>query len=180
MVNAQSKAVNYLGIQSPISFGKKTYNLAWSSHPTAAYYKHEYLQGGENLTQFKSMILLEALSGPANLADIVAAKVNELKGMQKTNPMVQYETFTDTKTGEYMLDFLLTANAPDGKPTIAERNVYRYKKVTNKDGKTGVLLFGVSNRSYDKEIASFLTNLKTTRKTLVNEVAQFSMPSLNF
>ena len=67
--------------------------------------------------------------------------------MKATNPLVNYEMFQ--KNGEYLLDFLLSANAADGKTVdIVERNVYRYKTFTDKSGKKGILLFAVSVRSY--------------------------------
>lgn len=172
---AQPKVTDYLGVQKPLTFQNKAYNLAWSSHPTASYYKQEYLQKGESLEQFRSMILLEVLSGSARLADIVNAKVNELNTMKKTNPVVRYEMFNKKETGEYLLDFVLSANNPDGSIAIVERNVYRYKTLGSKGG---ILLFGVSTRSYGKEAAAFLTALKNNRKTLVNDVAQFALPQV--
>lgn len=179
MLFAQSPT-NYLGIKGPISIQKNVYSLAWSSHPSATYYKQEYLQKGDSLERFKSMVLVEVLSGPSKLQDVIAAKVNELKALKEINPVVQYEVFSNAKTGEYLLDFLLTANAPDGTAVIAERNVYRYKAVAGKEGKTGVLLLGISTRSYGKEITSFLKGLKTTKKVMINGVVQAALPLVTF
>ena len=61
--------------------------------------------------------------------------------MKQINPVVNYETFE--KDGEYMIDFLYE-NSDDGKSvSIAERNVYRYKTITDKSGQNAVLLFGI-------------------------------------
>ena len=179
MIYAQN-TTDYLGIKGSLSFQKKAYNLAWSSHPASGYYKQEYLQKDDNLSGFKSMMLLEVLSGSAKLADVVATKVNELKGLKKTNPMVQFELLNNEKTGEYLLDFLLSANAPDGSPSIVERNVYRYKTITDKNGKAGILLFGISSRAYCKDINPFLKELKTTKAVLVNDVLRFILPAVRF
>jgi hypothetical protein len=169
---------DYLNVPGPVVFDKKSYNLSWTSHPSANYYKHEYIMPGDNVDKFKAMILIDVLTGSLKLKDIVAAKVAELKKMKETNPVVNYETFDNPKSGEYMLDFLLTANGADGKISIAERNVYRYKTFTDKSGKTGVVLFGVSTRSYGVDVTAFLTSLKTTKKDLVNKVAEYKIPAI--
>ena len=78
------------------------------------------------------------------------------------------------KDGETMLDFLLTANSPDGKKiAIIERNVYRYKKIKDKSGHKGVLLFGVSTRAYNKDASNFLTDLETKKMDLMNKVGMY-------
>ena len=89
------------------------------------------------------------LAGDSKPADLVNAKIAELKILKETNPVVNYETFQ--KNGEYMLDFLISENASDGKINILERNVYRYKSGVDKTGKKYVMLFGVSERSYGSE-----------------------------
>ena len=172
------KATDYLGIPGPISFDKKSYNLSWSSHPSAAYYKQEYIPAGESADQFRTMILIDVITGNVNIKDVAAAKIAELKKMKETNPVINYESFDNPTTGEYMIDFLLTANTPEGKRSIAERNVYRYKTVTGKSGGKAILLFGISTRSYGDETVSFISSLKTTRKTLVTQVAQFTIPAV--
>jgi hypothetical protein len=94
--------------------------------------------------------------------------------------MVNYEILENPKNQEYILDFLLSQNNPDGKSmSIVERNVYRYKAVTDKSGKRGVLLFGVSTRSYGNNIDKFLVSLKSNRNQLINSVSQFSIPQIS-
>lgn len=178
--NGQSnkKTTDYLGAPGPIVFEKTTYNLSWSSHPAANYYKQEYLPKGETADNFRTMILFEVVTGNLNIKDIAAAKLAELKKMKETNPLINYESFDNPRTGEYMIDFLLTANAPDGGISIAERNVYRYKAVTDASGLKGIALFGISTRSYGKEAAAFISSLKMKRKDLVSQVAQFSIPAI--
>jgi len=169
------KPVDKLNVPGPITIGKKTHVLNWVSNPVAGFYKQEYIPAGDNENKFTSMVLIDVSLGDLKLKDIVDIKITELKKMKETNPMVNYEVFQ--KNGEYLLDFLLSANSPDGKTIdIAERNVYRYKIFTDKAGKKGVLLFGVSVRSYGNDIDDFLKGLKTNKPTLLNEVAQFTMP----
>lgn len=173
-------ATNYLHVTGPLVFQGKSYQLSWSSHPAADYYKQEYLEKGENPDHFKTMILLEVTTANVSIKDIVAAKIDELKKMKLTNPMVNYESFDNPSTGEYMIDFLLSANGADGKTMeIVERNVYKYKTFTDKSGAKGVVLFGVSTRSYGNAIDSFLVSLKATKKDLVNAVAKFAIPAIS-
>jgi hypothetical protein len=169
---------DYLNVPGPISFNNSFYNLVWSSHPSNNFYKHEYLVKGDKVESFKSMLMMDVLTGEIDLKNIVGAKLNELKKMKESNPVVNYELIENPKTGEYMIDFLLSANAADGSINIIERNVYRYKNFTDKNGHKGVFLFAVSSRAYGNEVQSFLTNLKGNRQDLMNKVAQFKMPEL--
>lgn len=176
---ANKKTMDYLNIPGPIVFDGKSYNLSWSSHPAPAYYKQEYIQKGDNAERFKSMILLDVLTGDADIKNIVSKKIDELKQMKLANPMVNYESFDNPKTGEYIVDFLVSANAADGTTGIVERNVYRYKSFTDKSGKKAVLLFGISERSYGNDIDKFLVSLKSTKKNNVNAIAKYVLPAVN-
>lgn len=170
--------VDHLNVPGPIVFDKKPYQLAWTSHPSENYYKQEYLTKGDVVNKFKTMILLEVLVGDVSVKDIVANKVSELKKMKETNPMVNYEMLQ--KDGEYILDFLLSSAAADGKSiAILERNVYRYKSTTVKSGQKALVLFAISSRSYGNEVDGFLRDLKSAKSKQVNEIAQFSIPQIS-
>lgn len=172
-----TKAIkDYLGIPGPVSFDNKSYSLSWSSHPAANFYKQEYIVKGDSADHFKSMILFDLLTGNSTIKEIAAAKIEELKTAKATNPLVTYEIFDNPTTGEYMIDFVLTANSASGQLDIAERNIYRYTKFTSASGQKGILLFGVSTRSYGNNINQFLANLKTSKKYLVNLTAKFKIP----
>ena len=171
------KPTEYLGVNGAIKFDKISYNLSWTSHPADNYYKQEYLAKGDTTEKFKKLVMLEVITGKTKLKDVVATKVAELKKMKISNPVVNYETFE--KDGEIMLDFLVSANTPDGKYlSIVERNVYRYKSVVDKNGQKGVLLFGVSERAYGNDIDKFFPNLKEHRFDLINLVGAFEIPEI--
>ena len=173
---AQSTKDN-LNVPGPIVVDNQAHHLVWTSHPSIAFYKQEYILKGENVEKFKTMVLLDLSLGKTSIKDIVTAKISELKKMKETNPIVNYEIFQ--KNGEYLLDFLLSANTADGRSmSIVERNVYRYKSITDKSGKKGVLLFAVSTRAYGNDIDKFLVDLKPTKQRLLNEVAQFAIPQI--
>ena len=172
-------APDYLNIPGPLLFQNKAFHLNWSSHPSANFYKQEYLTKGEDANKYKMMLMIDVIAGETSLKNIVSAKIAELKKMKEGNPLVNYEIIQNPKTGEYLLDFLLTANAADGTTGIVERNVYRYKSSIDKAGNKGVLLFAASSRAYAKEVNNFFISLKANRKVLVNEVAQFKMPEIS-
>lgn len=174
------KAVtDYLNLPGPVAFDSKSYNLSWSSHPSANYYKQEYIVSGDNVAKFNTMLMVEVATGDIKIKDVVAAKVEELKKMKESNPIVNYESFDNPKTGEYMIDFLLSQNTPDGKDiSIAERNVYRYMPFTDKAGKKGIILFAISTRSYGDKIQPFLVSLKSKKSELVNKVAEYKFPEI--
>lgn len=148
-------ATDYLHVPGPIAFDNKLYHLNWSTHPAANFYKQEYIVKGDETDKYNAMILVDVITGDAVIKNVVTAKVAELKKMKEANPVINYEVIENPKAGEYMLDFLLTANAPDGTITIVERNVYRYKIFADKAGNKGVMLFGISTRSYDTAVAGF-------------------------
>jgi hypothetical protein len=170
--------VDYLNVPGPISFNNTSYNLSWTSHPSETYYKQEYLVKGDNADKFKTMLLLEVLTGATNLKNIADSKVAELKNMKITNPVVTYELTANSTTGEYFLDFVVSDNGPNGKVNIAERNIYRYTTFTDKAGKKGILLFGISIRSYGNDTGKFLASLKLNRNDLLTKVKQFRMPGI--
>lgn len=162
-----------------IKFNKETYNLAWTSHPTDIYYKHEYLLPGDTFPKFKTMLLLEMITG-IKLKDVIGTKVAELKKLKETNPVVNYEILDNSKLGEYMLDFLISENSADGKYVLmVERNVYRYKTFKDKDGNKGVILFGISMRHYGDEGDKFFATLKATRDEMLNMVGTFDIPGIS-
>ncbi len=173
-----SKLTDYLGVAGPISFNNVSYNLAWTSHPAYNYYKQEYLSKGDTIEKYKTLIMLEIITGKVKLKDIVAAKVSELKKMKVLNPVINYETFE--KDGEVMLDFIISENTPDGKlVSTVERNIYRYKSVVDKSGQKGVLLFGISERHYGNDIDDFFATFKSKRFDLINLVGAFDIPEIS-
>ncbi|MEO6522378.1 MAG: hypothetical protein ABIN91_11910 [Mucilaginibacter sp.] len=168
---------DYFGITGPITFNKVDYIFSWSSHPVDIYYKQEFLPNGESSDKFKSMILMDFVVGDFKVEDVLSLKVNELKKMKESNPVVNYHIIENKATNEYILDFIVSDNS-GGKTNIVERNVYRYKLFTDKNGKKGVLLFGISNRSYGDDIPDFFKKLKTNLNDLVNTVGQFNIPDI--
>ncbi len=68
-VNAQSnKAVtDYLKLGGIITFEKQSYDLVWTSHPANNFYKQEYIQKNDAIPKFKTMILVDLITGNNNI-----------------------------------------------------------------------------------------------------------------
>ena len=172
-------AINYLSIPGPIAVQNQVYQLAWSSHPDASLYKHEYLTTGDQFPNYKSLITVDFVVTPSTVSQAVSTKIRQLAEIKKTNPIVNYELMENKTTGEVIIDCLIGQTAADERNSIIERDIYRYKSVSAKSGQRGILLFAVSVRKYGKAIDPFLATLKATKRDLVNEVAKLSMPTVS-
>jgi hypothetical protein len=168
---------DYLTIPGPVVFNNTLYQLSWSAHPSATYYKQEYLSAPQKAATFTSMILFEAVEGNVSIADAVKAKTVELDARKKTDAVANYQLIKNAATGEYLLDFVISQSAGT-KNSIVEWNAYRYMNLKDKAGKNGVLLVAYSRRSYGDSTASFLTSLKKERVRDVNALSSFKIPDI--
>ncbi|GAB4024323.1 hypothetical protein GCM10028809_01030 [Spirosoma gilvum] len=179
-VQAQPTPNDYLQVPGPILFKGAPYHLSWSSHPNPTFYKQEYISKGDNPNAFKTMIMLDVVTGRFDLNEVVASKVAEISQQNGPNPLVKYQISKHPATGEILLDFVLSQPAADGRSLqIVERNVYRYKPFTSATGQRGILLFGVSQRSYGADTGQFIASVKRNRADLSTEVAQYKLPSVS-
>jgi hypothetical protein len=178
--NNKDDVKDHLNVPGPLLFDSTHYDLAWSSHPSDNYYAQEYIPKGDSIDNFKKMILINVMvSDSIKLDDVVASEIAELTKMQKENPVIQFKAYENKETNEHMIDFLLSQNELVGDHLkLVERNVYRYKEFTDKSGKKGILLFGVSTRSYGHDIYSFFADLKEHRADMVTKVGNFSIPEI--
>lgn len=174
---AQEPVNDRLSVPGPLSFGADTYLLSWSSHPSPNYYKQEYLPAGQTSGHYRQMVMVEATMMPeADVDRVVASKVQWLDHRKATDPVVNYAILKNAKTGEIILDFVLSADAPK-QDYIVEWNAYRYAPLRGKDGKSGVLLFGISRRAYGDDAANFLRALKSTRPQEIDALAKYALPA---
>lgn len=175
-LKAQNKVTEYLNIPGPITIDSKTYHLAWSSHPNDNYYKQEYLTSNDNIEKYNTLIMIDFVKGKFKVEDAVNQKVSELEKMKQSNPVINYTTYENN--GEYILDFIISKNSDDGeKILIAERNVYRYKLISDKNN-SGILLFGVSERGYPENIDAFFKNLKENSTKMIEAVGSYQLPEV--
>ena len=172
--------VKFLDVPGPLLFDSTYYDLAWSSHPSDNYYTQEYIPEGDSINNFNKMILINVMfSDSIKLDDVVASEIADLTKMQKENPVIQFKAYENKETNEHMIDFLLSQNELVGDHLkLVERNVYRYKQFTNKSGQKGILLFGVSTRSYGNDIYNFFDDLKEHRTDMVTKVGNLYLRKL--
>lgn len=173
----QQKTKDYLHVPGPVEFNKLKYDLSWSSHPSATYYKQEYVPAGQTVEKFTKMILIEAVTGEFNLQDIVKGKTAELDQRKSSDKVTNYQVIENKATGEYLLDFVISAPGNNNN-TIVEWNAYRYRKLNDKSGKKGIMLFAYSRRAYGSATTKFLEDLKKERTADINVLAAYSIPQV--
>ncbi len=108
------------------------------------------------------MVLVNALVGKGTVRSAAAIKVDELKRRKATDPLVNFAVIQNDRTGEIILDFILSAKDAQG-GAIVEWNAYRYASLEVPGSKTGILLFGISRRAYGDGAMDFLRGLKAAR-----------------
>ncbi|MBK9980955.1 MAG: hypothetical protein IPP15_00785 [Saprospiraceae bacterium] len=158
---------DYLHVPGPISFNQKEYLLSWSSHPSAEYFKHEYLPKGENPDHYDQMIMLEVALGNMVPMDIAKGKANGIEGRKSADAMAAYTISENQKTGEVLLDFMLSEGTGDA--MIVEWNSYRYKSYTGASGQKGIMLFALSKRGYGAQGKTFASDITSNRKKYSDE-----------
>ncbi len=173
---AQGKK-DYLHVPGPLKFENTFYFLSDSYHPEEYYYKQEYIPKGESADKFISMITIDVLTVDMTVKDVVTKKIEEIKEMQKTDPIVKYELYEQSEKGEYMLDFLLSQTV-NGHVQIIEWNLYRYKLYSDQNGKKGVILYAYTMRGYESKTKEFLTKLKENRKKFDDAFGVYKIPAI--
>jgi hypothetical protein len=171
----KDNAKDYLNIPGPIKFNETDFSLAWSSNPTPTYFKQEYIPAGEVVERYNQMILMEVVYGDLTVEDAVKAQVNVIQQRKKTDQVAQYQIIENPNTGEIILDFLMSAGTKK-KLDIVEWNAYRYKAFEDEKGRKGILLFAISRRGYNENIAPFLKGLKDERINMINLLGAYEMP----
>ena len=169
--------IDYLNIPGPIKFTDTAFNLSWSANPNASYFKQEYLPSGEVAEHFNQMVLVEVLYGEVTAADVLKAQAARIDQRKASDPVARYQVIENPENGELILDFLMSSAGKKGMD-VAEWNAYRYKNIRDQSGRKGVLMFGISKRSYGEKITKFLTTLKTDKTATVNALAAYALPQV--
>jgi len=163
-----------LGVPGPVAFLGQDYNLSWTSQPSEAYVKQEYVPAGQSPQTFTEMILVEAVSGDMTPMQAAATQIKSLEARKPNDPVVNYQIIENEGAGEVMLDFVVSDLKAD--PIIVEWNAYRYMRLA--DG-NGVALFAVSRRGYGEEGArALLGSLTQVRAQVIKELATYSVPAI--
>lgn len=168
-------AVDHLGIPGPIPMGGTAYELAWSSQPTPAYTKQEYLPDGARPESYESMVLVEFLATDRPLSDVVSAQVAMVQQRKPGDPVANVAIMQNADKSEFLLDFLMSTKDAKGE-FIVEWNGYRYVAAEH-DGRPGALLFAVSERAYGNEASqAFLQSLKAFKAERIDALTAADLP----
>lgn len=167
----------YLSVPGPLRVGDTDFKLAWSSHPTATYYKQEYVPAGELVEKYNQMAMVEVVVGDLSPKDAVAAQISTIEARKQTDPAAEYYVMENAGTGEMLLDFAMSVGPPEAL-TIAEWNAYRYQRFEDQSGHKGVLLVAISKRGYGLKAAKFLVGAKAKRADAVRALATYKMPTI--
>ena len=176
-VNNNEPVKDYIHVPGPIKFNNASFELAWSSHPADNYYKQEYLVKGDSINHFNKMVLLDVLNDTVKPRDLVYRKIRSLDQRKKTDAVIQYNLIQSPDSSEYILDFVVSEGTP--KINMVEWNAYRYLSFTNKAGRKGVLLFGISIHTYGNKITDFFGSLRDVRESVTNQLIGYQIPPIS-
>lgn len=166
-VVAQEDAI---GIAGPISFEDTEFELAWTSNPSATYFKQEYLPAGEKVETYSQMFMVDVLTEGATPQSAVAEMLASLEARKPNDPVVNHAVMANEETGEIVLDFLMSDSSNQ---IVVEWNAYRY--VPREEG---LVLYAISRRGYGDQATGFLRDLGQWRMDTVTELATMELPAV--
>lgn len=171
------EVIDYLSAGKQLKFKRDSYSLAWSSHPSANYYKHEYLKDGESLSSYHNMLLLESTVGDFTIEEALNAKAAELNTRKKWDFVANYNVYENKeKPTEGIIDFVVSDTS-----TTYEWNLYRYQIQESANNKSSMVLFAYSYRDSlndDNDLKKFFDRIKSKRTAFINELSGYSIPKV--
>ncbi len=169
-LTCMAQVTDYLKIGNTIKFNKENYTLGWSSHPNDGYYIQEYFPKGEKPETFKKMFTINVLVAEGITPQLAAqAKCTELDNRKKTDNCCHYKKYENKKSGEYMIDFLVSNGEKGKEPTVVEFNLYRYKAI-KVNGKNAIQLSFYSQRAYNADVYNLLSKLVDIRPDVLSQM----------
>ena len=169
-LTCMAQVTDYLKIGNTIKFNKENYTLGWSSHPNDGYYIQEYFPKGEKPDTFKKMFTINVLVAEGITPQLAAqAKCTELDNRKKTDNCCHYKKYENKKSGEYMIDFLVSNGEKGKEPTVVEFNLYRYKAI-KVNGKNAIQLSFYSQRAYNADVYNLLSKLVDIRSDVLSQM----------
>lgn len=160
-----------IGIPGPIGFEDAAFSLAWTSNPTATYFKQEYLPKGESVESYSQMFMVDVLTEGATPESAAADMIAGLDQRKAEDPVVNYAMVANDATGELILDFLVSDNSSE--TIIVEWNAYRYVPYGD-----GLVLYAISRRGYGDDAADFIGGLAEWRSASISALAAMELPAV--
>ena len=159
-----------IGIPGPVQFDGTPFVLAWTSHPTEALYKQEYLPEGETVERYSQMFMIDVMTDGVTPADAAANMIAGLEQRKDQDPLVNHDLLENKATGELLLDFLISDDSTG--ETIVEWNAYRYVPQGE-----GYVLYAISRRGYG-ESEDFIAGMADWREAAVGTLATMELPAV--
>ncbi|WP_156385734.1 hypothetical protein [Devosia sp. Root685] len=167
-VVAQEDAI---GAPGPFVLEGTSFELAWTSHPTDAFYKQEYVPEGQTVEAYDQMFMVDVLTNGVSVGDAAGTMIKGLQERKASDPVVNFDVMQNEATGEMILDFMLSDSS--GEAVIVEWNAYRYVPLED-----GVAMFGISRRGYGDGASELLRGLKETRMKTIQALAELELPEV--
>lgn len=166
--------IDYLSTGSELSFNNEKYNLAWSSHPNATYFKQEYLRKSDKLEKYEKMILVEAIKTTLNPEKASQMKINELTNLKKINPIVSFMQVQSSNQNDKILSFTISGG------NILEWNVYKYQQ-QQIENENMIVLYAYSYRNYvssKEEVTKFMAYVKSNENKMIETITKTNIPKV--
>lgn len=166
--------IDYLSTGTELSFNSEKYDLAWSSHPNATYFKQEYLQKSDKLEKYEKMIMVEAIKTTLNPENVSQMKINELTNIKKLNPIVNFKQAQVSNQNDKILSFTISGG------NILEWNVYRYQQ-QQIGNENMIILYAYSYRNYastKEDVTKFLDYVKNNENKTIVTITETKIPKV--
>ncbi|MBA0882404.1 hypothetical protein [Flavobacterium undicola] len=166
--------IDYLSTGSELSFNNEKYDLAWSSHPNATYFKQEYLRKSDKLEKYEKMILVEAIKTTLNPEKASQMKINELDNIKKVNPIVNFKQVQVSNQNDKIISFTISGG------NILEWNVYRYQQ-QQIENENMIILYAYSYRNYvstKEDVTKFMNYVKNNENKMIETITKTNIPKV--
>lgn len=166
--------IDYLSVGSELSFNNEKYDLAWSSHPNATYFKQEYLRKSDKLEKYEKMLMVEAIKTTLNPEKASQMKINELTNLKRTNPIVNFKQVQSSNQNDKIISFTISGG------NILEWNVYRYQQ-QQIENENMIILYAYSYRNYvstKEEVTKFMDYVKNNENKMIETITKTNIPKV--
>jgi hypothetical protein len=166
--------IDYLSTGPELSFNNEKYDLAWSSHPNATYFKQEYLRKSDKLEKYEKMLMVEAIKTTLNPENVSQMKINELVNIKKVNPIVNFKQAQVSNQNDKILSFTISGG------NILEWNVYRYQQ-QQAGNENMIILYAYSYRNYastKEEVTKFMDYVKNNENKMIETITKTNIPKV--
>ena len=166
--------IDFLSTGTELSFNSEKYDLAWSSHPNATYFKQEYLRKSDKLEKYEKMLMVEAIKTTLNPEKASQMKINELANLKKINPIVNFKQAELSNQSDKIISFTISGG------NILEWNVYRYQQ-QQVGNENMIILYAYSYRNYastKEDVTKFIDYVKNNENKMIATITKTNIPKV--